>query len=131
MKKWILSLSIALLAQLAQAHCEIPCGIYDDDLRFDLIFEHIHTLEKSIAEIKKYEGKKNNNQQFVRWVINKEKHATEIQDIVTQYFLTQRIKPNPNHNYYADLVAYFHEMMVLAMQVKQNANSEQEIQKFA
>jgi nickel superoxide dismutase len=29
----------------------------------------------------------------VRWVTTKETHAQEIQDIVSAYFLTQRIKP--------------------------------------
>jgi len=26
------------------AHCEIPCGIYDDSLRIELIKEHIGTI---------------------------------------------------------------------------------------
>ena len=35
----------------AAAHCEIPCGIYDDQLRADLIAEHLTTIEKSIKKI--------------------------------------------------------------------------------
>jgi nickel superoxide dismutase len=31
--------------------------------------------------------------QLIRWVDNKEAHAIKIQDIVFQYFMTQRIKP--------------------------------------
>ena len=30
--------------------------------------------------------------QLVRWIMNKEEHANKIQEIVTQYFMTQRIK---------------------------------------
>ena len=33
------------------AHCEIPCGIYDDELRTNLIFEHTVTIEKSLKKI--------------------------------------------------------------------------------
>jgi nickel superoxide dismutase len=33
-----------------------------------------------------------NYNQLVRWIMNKETHADEIQRIVTQYFMTQRIK---------------------------------------
>ena len=28
------------------AHCEIPCGIYDDQLRLQLMREHVMTIEK-------------------------------------------------------------------------------------
>lgn len=35
------------------AHCEIPCGIYDDDARFAAMLEDIATIEKSMAEIEK------------------------------------------------------------------------------
>ena len=30
---------------------------------------------------------------MVRWVVNKEVHADELSDIVTYYFMAQRIKP--------------------------------------
>ncbi|MDY6953871.1 MAG: superoxide dismutase [Ni], partial [Thermodesulfobacteriota bacterium] len=35
----------------ASAHCEIPCGIYDDQMRIDMIAEHITTIEKSMKQI--------------------------------------------------------------------------------
>ena len=35
----------------AVAHCEIPCGIYDDQLRAKLIAEHATTIEKSMKKI--------------------------------------------------------------------------------
>ena len=78
----------------AWAHCEIPCGIYDDQVRAQLILEHSQTVEKSMVQIIKL-GKESsvNYNQLVRWVSNKEEHANKIQAIVTQYFMTQRIKP--------------------------------------
>ena len=33
------------------AHCEIPCGIYDDQVRANLIYEHTVTIEKSMKKI--------------------------------------------------------------------------------
>ena len=53
--KWLtLIMAIAMVAVGAArvgAHCEIPCGIYDDQLRADLIAEHATTIEKSMKKI--------------------------------------------------------------------------------
>jgi len=110
----------------AAAHCEIPCGIYGDEMRFDMIEEHIATIEKSmqmIVELSK-EAEKNHNQ-LVRWVINKEEHADYIQEIVSQYFLTQRIKiadPKDSDAYqkYVKQLVLLHHMLVYAMKTKQS-----------
>ena len=32
------------------SHCEIPCGIYNDKMRIDMIKEHITTIEKSMNQ---------------------------------------------------------------------------------
>ena len=88
----------AMVLQTAQlwAHCEIPCGIYGDELRFSMIEENIATVEKSMKKIVELSGDDANANQVARWVDNKEKHADDIREIVTQYFLTQRIKlPSP------------------------------------
>ena len=110
------------------AHCEIPCGIYQDSLRIELIKEHITTLEKSMNMINKLsaEGDKNYNQ-LVRWVVNKEEHAKKIQDIVSQYFLHQRIKltdSNDKEKYskYLSQLAGLHEILVYSMKAKQTTD---------
>ena len=79
-------LAVLALAASAWAHCQIPCGIYDDELRVRLIEEHITTVEKSMAQIIAL-GKESpvNHNQLAQWVANKEHHAQEIQDIVTAY----------------------------------------------
>jgi nickel superoxide dismutase len=112
----------------AQAHCEIPCGIYGDSLRIEQIEEHIRTLEKSMNQIKELsrEGDKNYNQ-LVRWITNKEDHAVKIQDIVSQYFLHQRIKPvDPEnqeaHQKYVTRLKLLHEIQVYAMKAKQTTD---------
>jgi nickel superoxide dismutase len=123
--KWlILTMLFALVAFGAArvgAHCEIPCGIYDDQLRADLIAEHATTVEKSMKKIVEL-SKQNpvNYNQLVRWVSNKEKHADEIQYIVTQYFMTQRIKPDAKK--YSEKLAVLHKMLIYAMKCKQSTD---------
>jgi nickel superoxide dismutase len=112
----------------ASGHCEIPCGIYGDSLRVTMIYEHITTIEKSmnmITELSK-EGDKNYNQ-LVRWIVNKEEHAIKIQDIVSQYFLHQRIKlTNPGdkdaYRKYTKQLVLLHELSVFAMKAKQTTD---------
>jgi nickel superoxide dismutase len=108
-------------ASMAGAHCEIPCGIYDDPLRINLVAEHANTIEKSmkqIAELQKAD--QTNHNQLIRWVSNKEAHATEVQHIVSQYFMTQRIKPDQEK--YSEKLAVLHKMLIAAMQCKQTAD---------
>ena len=130
MKVLIPFLSVFILSSTAFAHCEIPCGIYDDELRVELIKEHIGTIEKSImmiGELDKADEKDYN--QIVRWVMNKEDHANKIQEIVYQYFLNQRIKPVDASDE-AALVKYHHEltllhhMLVYSMKTKQSLSTD-------
>jgi nickel superoxide dismutase len=116
-----LLVSVIFLFSASQvfAHCEIPCGIYDDGLRLNLIQEHITTIEKSMNEIKKLEGADSSNQ-LVRWIMNKEEHANQLQQIVTQYFMTQRIKPDAAD--YEKKLTALHHMLVYAMQCKQTVD---------
>ncbi len=115
---------IVMLAGLAPsvgAHCEIPCGIYDDRARVQLIAEHAGTIEKSIQQILTLQKSETlNNNQLVRWVMNKESHADQIQEIVAQYFMTQRIKPDTAN--YDRKIAVLHRMLIAAMKCKQTTD---------
>lgn len=124
-------LGFALVASVApaSAHCQIPCGIYDDELRVQLIEEHIGTVEKSmkqIVEVAKVEPV--NYNQLVRWIDNKETHAQEIQDIVTAYFMAQRIKPPVDlgdesaTKEYLHKLALLHTIQIHAMKAKQGTD---------
>ena len=126
MKKLILGI-LALLLPLSfsisgvSAHCEIPCGIYDDQLRTKLIAEHAGTIEKSMKKIIELgQADPTNYNQLVRWVSNKEKHATEVQHIVSQYFMTQRIKPDQKK--YTEKLIVLHKMLIAAMKCKQTTD---------
>ena len=114
---------IFALAVNASAHCEIPCGIYDDQMRINLIKEHITTIEKSMIQIMKLENeKRHHSNQLVRWIMNKEHHADKLQDIVTQYFMTQRIKSGtPN---YEKKLGLLHQMLIYSMKCKQTTDTK-------
>ena len=105
------------------AHCEVPCGIYADQRRFEEMLEDTATIDKAITNIKDLSGKSDalSSNQLVRWVNTKESHATNTQHIIAQYFMTQRIKPTAE-NYEAKLKAA-HAVMVAAMKCKQTADS--------
>lgn len=115
----ILSIAMIFSAVSAFGHCEIPCGIYDDEMRMSLIQEHADTIEKSMKQIVELE-KSGNGNQLVRWVTNKEQHANELQHIVTQYFMTQRIKFDTEA--YDKKLAALHQMLVYAMKCKQTTD---------
>jgi nickel superoxide dismutase len=105
----------------AWAHCQIPCGIYTDAMRFDMIDEHITTIEKSMKKIKEISAAEPvDYNQLVRWVTNKEHHANEVQHIVSQYFMTQRIKFDDQD--YDKKLAALHRMLVYAMKCKQTVD---------
>ena len=109
------------VASYAAAHCEIPCGIYDDMMRVNMIAEHITTIEKAMNQIIELGSQKPANyNQLTRWVMNKERHADELQKIVTQYFMTQRIKPDMKD--YSQNLTVLHKMLVYAMKCKQTTD---------
>ena len=124
MKKTILPFvalaALALAPMRASAHCEIPCGVYTDEMRIHMIQEHAVTIEKSMTQIMSLSKDPANSNQLVRWVSNKEAHATEIQHIVSQYFMTQRIKPNQEK--YTEKITVLHQMLLAAMKCKQTTD---------
>ncbi len=120
---WLISAVIVslLAATFVAAHCEIPCGIYDDKLRIQQIAEHATTIEKSMKQIMELsKGGPTNYNQLIRWVSNKEAHANEIQHIVSQYFMTQRIKPDAKQ--YTEKLAALHNMLIYVMKCKQTTD---------
>jgi len=121
-------LTFTSISNQTRAHCEVPCGIYSDETVFKDLQTHVATIEKAMTEINTLskEPVKNTNQ-LVRWVNNKEIHATKIQEIVSQYFLTQRIKTTEaetDKNAYLLKLTQLHQITVLAMKCKQTTDLE-------
>jgi len=133
--KSIIAVAVALALVLPLgapvfAHCEIPCGIYDDEARFNEMAEDIATIEKSINQIVALSKEDPvNYNQLVRWIDNKDEHATKLQHIISQYFLTQRIKPYDGEDAslreaYVKKLTLLHGMLIYAMKAKQTTDLE-------
>lgn len=124
--------SVALAAvprALAPLHCQVPCGIYGDRMRIDMLMEDAATIEKAMASIGELgaAGDKNYNQ-IVRWVTTKEEHAQHVQDVVAQYWLAQRIKApaegdDAARDKYHRQLALLHRITVAAMKCKQTTDA--------
>ena len=119
---------VLIFSVSAFAHCEIPCGIYGDETRIELMREHVTTIEKSMDMIETLsKEKKINYNQLIRWVDNKEVHAVKLQDIATQYFMFQRIKPKDDsdkeaYKKYMHELELMHRITVMAMKCKQSTD---------
>ncbi len=117
-----------VLGSLAYSHCQIPCGIYDDEARFTEIAEHITTIEKSMKEIESLSAaQKPNMNQVVRWVNNKELHADKLSEIATYYFMAQRVKLPAQGDVkaqqdYVKKLTLLHQMLVYSMKAKQTTD---------
>jgi nickel superoxide dismutase len=124
------ALLVSLLASKAFAHCQIPCGIYDDEARFTLLEEHVTTIEKAMKKLGELSAAESPNyNQIVRWVQNKDHHADEFSEIVMAYFMAQRVKPvdksgGEAHSKYLTELTALHEMIVYAMKAKQTTDLE-------
>jgi len=120
--------SILFINQNSYAHCEIPCGIYEDSLRISLVNEHITTIEKSMNMINELSKQPiPNYNQIVRWVTNKEEHANKIQEIVSQYFLHQRVQitdssDKEKYSKYIKQLSSLHAIAVYSMKAKQGTD---------
>lgn len=122
----VTALILFAFANKGYSHCEIPCGIYHDELRIEMLKEHIQTIEKSMKQIEELQSAENiNYNQLVRWIDNKELHANKMQEIVYQYFMNQRIKPvepteGEKYEKYIKQITLAHELLVYSMKAKQS-----------
>jgi nickel superoxide dismutase len=119
----LLALTVTPAVYVA-AHCEVPCGIYDDARRFAEMQEDQTTIAKAITEIGNMTAQLQGGpepltiNQTSRWVATKEAHASNIQHTIAQYFMTQRIKADDPQ--YVKKLTTAHAVMVAAMKCKQS-----------
>lgn len=126
-KLWIAGVFVVVMvfASMVHSHCQLPCGIYGDKDRFEMIGEHIITIEKSMKQITTLSQEKPQNMnQIIRWVNNKEHYTDELNDIVTYYFMAQRIKPigdtkGKAYEDYVKKLTMLHKMLIYSMKAKQ------------
>lgn len=114
--------------QPARAHCQVPCGIYDDAARISAMLEDATTIEKATRSIQDLGGSHDvqSINQVTRWVITKEDHATHIIETVSAYFLTQKVKEvapgAPAYPDYLNSLAVHHRVLRAAMKTKQSVD---------
>ena len=111
------------------AHCQVPCGIYNDAARIVQIQEDFSTIQKAMNKIRELSEQQDatSMNQMTRWILTKEEHASKIQKVVSDYFLTQRIKvktEGPEYDLYVKQTIYLHQILVSAMKCKQTVDSK-------
>ena len=113
----------------AEAHCQVPCGIFDEKARIKALYEDATTIEKAMNEMNKLAEKDDaqSKQQFVRWTIAKEEHASRIITVTSEYFLTQKLKKvekgEEGYAAYLSSLELHHELLIAAMKSKQTTNT--------
>jgi nickel superoxide dismutase len=124
----LLAGALAFGARSASAHCQVPCGIYDDPARIAQMNEDQTTIAKAITNITELAAKHDpqSMNQLSRWIATKEDHASRIITIVSEYFLTQKLKPVPagedGYDAYLEALADHHAVMRAAMKTKQTVD---------
>lgn len=103
------------------AHCQMPCGIYHDGMVFDQIDQYVETMVKGVTVLQENEFKTyQERNEFVRWVHNKERMSNECADLLTTYFLQQKIKPNEPDT--AQKLESCHKLLFTLVQIKQTVD---------
>jgi len=118
MKKNATILFICLQAILG-AHCQMPCGIYHDEIEFGRLDEYVELMTKAMKELETNEQKSPQDRaNFVRWVNLKDSNSNEMAALMMQYFLQQRIKSDET-----ELLIQAHKVLVTMMQIEQLVDS--------
>ncbi len=119
------ALIAALIApNIAYAHCQIPCGIYNDNARVKSMLEDAETVHKSVVLINQLSGESGaqSQNQLTRWISNKESHSQAIISTISDYFLTQRVKSSQDD--YVERLKKHHAVIVASMKAKQNSDTQ-------
>lgn len=132
---WITALALALIPAHLSAHCQMPCGIYHDDIVYDQIDQYIETMYKAMAIINdsKFANAFDRNE-LIRWIMTKDHQSDDTAQLITSYFLQQKIKPDEPDT--PKKLALAHQLLFLLVKIKQNTDVnvvkefEQEWDKF-
>lgn len=118
--------------QTTDCHCQVPCGIFNDPVRVELLKEHAQTIKKAMLELNRIaenaapSGEQFSSQDFnqaARWVAVKEEAASEIMTIVSEYMLAQRVKKeNFSEKEYYKVLEIHHTLLQAAMKTKQTVD---------
>ena len=119
-----------LVANSMVAHCEVPCGIYDDHAMVNQMLLDAETISKASAQIQILANDLDaaSLNTISRWVMVKEEHSRSLQHTNAWYFLTQRVKAvpgdDPGHADYLERLAAHHAISVNAMKAAQSLSPD-------
>ena len=112
--------TVTLIPGRIMAHCQIPCGIFHDDLVFKTLEQNIETLQKADQELRSSSLSHN---QSVRWILNKEDQSNQIAQTMLTYFLQQRVKlDDPKRAEKLDLIS---KIALQCAKVKQTTDAKE------
>jgi nickel superoxide dismutase len=92
---------LSRLIKPVYAHCDIPCGVYETDTMTHSA-ETCRRMLQKIEELKLEEGEPTleDRNNFVRAIVNKEKHAQKVKDEVyilwSDYFKPEHLEKFPD-----------------------------------
>lgn len=112
---------VCLLQGTLSAHCQMPCGVYHDEMVFSEIDQYIETMFKGMTVINANEFKTvQDHNEFVRWVIEKDRESNRIAEVISIYFLQQKIKPGEEDT--TKRLVSAHNLLFLLVKIKQTAD---------
>lgn len=116
----LLSCTLLLQTDLS-AHCQMPCGIYHDDMVYDQIDQVVQTVYKAMSMLNELKfDTVQDRATFVRWVMQKEKECDDAAHLITVYFLQQKIKPGDPDSVKKLVCA--HKLLCCLVAMKQNTD---------
>ncbi|PJD97590.1 MAG: hypothetical protein CK425_02885 [Parachlamydia sp.] len=101
------------------SHCQMPCGVYHDNMVYDQIDQYVETMVKGMTVLSdnKFTSLHDKNE-FVRWIITKENESNKTAELITTYFLQQKIKPDEEDT--VKKVVMAHRLLFDIVGIKQN-----------
>merc|ERR1719412_3507300 len=116
---------LLVASAMPRFHCQVPCGIFTDDLRVKMMIEDAATIRKAVVQTAELheKGALQDIHQAVRWIATKEDHAGKIMHTIGDYFMAQKVKKDQlTEKEYLEVLALLHSVMVAAMKTKQSAD---------
>lgn len=117
----ILTAFVCCYSGTLSAHCQMPCGIYHDEMVYDQLDQYVETMYKavSVLEDSKFSTAREKNE-FIRWVNQKEIQSDDAARLILTYFLQQKIKPGEADT--AKRLESAHKLLFLIVGIKQNVD---------
>merc|ERR1719491_2216349 len=100
-----------------RAHCQVPCGIFTDNLRIEGMVEDAATIRKSVVQSQELHAaaKLQDIHQMHRWIATKEEHAQKIMTTIGDYFMAQKVKKAElTDQEYKEVLVLLHTVMTSA-----------------